>query len=161
MGRCTGAFWLDGSPRATAKGFRHDVEVTGHPVRRAPYRLKGTDLQSFEKRVAEDIKAGQLIEAEGDEEWASPAFVIRYPKTRVVVEYRKVNAHMVRSTFLVSRADDQKARAPQAHLITMLDAASGFNRIRNFRGAMKVLAMVTRFSSLLSGLSSVWSFRWT
>jgi len=143
MKRCSGAFWTEGTPRTTLKCFEHDVEVTGAPVRQAPYRLKGQDQEALERCIEEDVRVGQLVPGEGDEQWLSPAFVVRYPKVRMVVDYRKVNSRTVRSTFLIPRGDDQKQRVASAHLITMLDAVSGFNHVPNTRRARKALAMVT------------------
>ena len=80
-----GAAALSGGQPAL-KCFEHDVEVTGLPVRQAPYRLKGQDEEALERCVAEDLLAGQLVPGEGDEQWLSPAFVVRYPKVRMVVD---------------------------------------------------------------------------
>ena len=71
MERCSGAFWIEGSPRTTLKCFEHDVDVTGLPVRQAPYRLKGQDQEALERCVAEDLRSGQLLPGEGDEQWLS------------------------------------------------------------------------------------------
>ena len=61
----------------------------------------------------------------------------------MVVDYRKVNSRIVRSTFLIPRGDDQKQKVAAAHLISMLDAVSGFNHVPNTRRARKALAMIT------------------
>ena len=68
MERCSGAFWVEGSPRTVLKCFDHDVDVTGLPVRQAPYRLKGQDQDALERCVAEDVLGGQLVPGEGDEQ---------------------------------------------------------------------------------------------
>ena len=49
----------------------------------------------------------------------------------------------MRSTFLIPRGDDQKQKVAAAHLISMLDAVSGFNHVPNTRRARKALAMIT------------------
>ena len=74
---------------------------------------------------------------------ANVGVVVRYPKVRMVVDYRKVNSRTVRSTFLIPRGDDQKQKVAAAHLISMLDAVSGFNHVPNTRRARKALAMIT------------------
>ena len=33
--------WVEGTPRTTIRGVRHDVVTIGAPVRGAPFRLKG------------------------------------------------------------------------------------------------------------------------
>ena len=103
VGRCRSGFWLEGSPRSVVKCFLHDVETTGPPVRQAPYRLKGLDAAYLEKRISDDLARGQLVEGGGDEEWASPGFVVRSPKVRLVVDYRKANSPTHDGLFLDSK----------------------------------------------------------
>ena len=141
--RCSAAFWLEGTPHTVVKCFEHDIEIEGTPVRQAPYRLKGEGSKDLEKCIADDLARGQLIPGTGDEEWTSPGYVVRVPKLRMVVDYRKVNAKTRRSWFLIPRGDDQKAQVARAWLISLLDAVWGFNHIRNTKRARKVLAMIS------------------
>jgi hypothetical protein len=143
MRRCRSAFWIENTPRTVLRCFRHDVETVGAPVRQPPYRLKGPEQDALEACVRDDLKSGQLVRGDGSEEWTSPAFVVRYPKVRMVVDYRRVNARTRRSVFILPRGDDQKAAVAPAHLVSMLDAVSGFNHLPNTHRARKVLAMVT------------------
>ncbi len=97
----------------------------------------------MEACVRDDLKSGQLVRGDGTEEWTSPAFVVRYPKVRMVADYRRVNARTRRSVFIIPRGHDQKAAVAPAHFVTMLDAVSGFNHLPNTHRACKMLALVT------------------
>ena len=67
--RKAASFWLEGTPRTTVKGFVHDVLTKGPPVRGAPMRLKGQQLQDTEDGIQGDLVRGQL--ERGNSPWGS------------------------------------------------------------------------------------------
>ena len=91
--------WVEGTPRTTIRGVRHDVVTVGAPVRGAPIRLKATELQLVENQVREDVLRKQLVR--GNSPWGSWAFpVAAHPtgkKRRIVVDYRRVHARTIRA----------------------------------------------------------------
>ena len=111
---------------------------------------EGEDAKDLEKCIQDDVSRGQLIPGTGDEEWTSPGFVVRHPKLRMVVDYRRVNSKTRRAYFLIPRGDDQKAQVSKAWLISLLDAVWGFNHIRNTKRARKILAMIAQDSNKIS-----------
>lgn len=125
---------MEGSPHTEAKRFLHDVETTGPPVRQSPYRLKGLDAADLETRITDDLAGGQLIDGERDEGWASPGFVVRSPKVRMVVDYRKVTSRTRKSVFPIPRGDDQKTEVAKAYLVTILDAVWGSAMLKSLEG---------------------------
>ena len=66
--------WVEGTPRTTIRGVRHDVVTVGAPVRGAPIRLKATELQLVENQVREDVLRKQLVR--GNSPWGSWAFPV-------------------------------------------------------------------------------------
>ena len=94
--RNASGFWLEGTPHTVVRCFEHDVEQEAPWVRQAPYRLKGQDQVDLEKCIQDDLARGQLVEGTGDEDSTSPAFIVRKPKIRMVVDYRKANTRIKR-----------------------------------------------------------------
>ena len=68
----------------------------------------------------------------------------RFRKRRLVVDYRRVNARVKRSTYYCRRGTDVLAAAVGSVWYTFVDAVSGFNQIRNTKRAREVLAIVAR-----------------
>ena len=73
----------------------------------------------------------------------------RARKRRLVVDYRRVNARVKRSTYYCRRSTDVLAAAVGSVWYTFVDAVSGFNQIRNTKRAREVLAIVARSGKYL------------
>ena len=73
----------------------------------------------------------------------------RHRKRRLVVDYRRVNARIKRSTYYCRRGSDVLAAAVGSVWYTFVDAVSGFNQIRNTKRAREVLAIVARSGKYL------------
>ena len=73
----------------------------------------------------------------------------RFRKRRLVVDYRRVNCRVKRSTYYCRRSTDVLAAAVGSVWYTFVDAVSGFNQIRNTKRAREVLAIVARSGKYL------------
>ena len=100
------------------------------------------------------MQRGQLIR--GASPWGSPPFPTKEApahkksrKRRLVVDYRKVNARVKRSTYYCRKATDVLAQCSGSIFFSFVDAVTGFNQIENTRRAMEVLAIVARSGKFL------------
>ena len=77
----------------------------------------------------------------------------RARKCRFVVDYRKVNARVKRSTHCWRRSTDVLAASVYIYIgsvwYSFVDAVSGFNQIRNTKRAREVLTIVARSGTYL------------
>ena len=129
--------------------FAHDCIPTGPPVSSQPHSLRGEAAQWVDDRLEEDWQRGQLVRSSSA--WGSAPFPTkempshkRFRKRRLVVDYRRVNARVKRSTYYCRRGTDVLAAAVGSVWYTFVDAVSGFNQIRNTKRAREVLAIVAR-----------------
>ena len=143
ISRKAAAFWIEGGPRTTVRGFLHHIIVKGGPVRLPPHRIKGDDLKFVEESLQTDLRRGQL--SRGRSEWGAPAFPTKpgKRKRRVVIDYRKLNSITEKASFLIPYADDIKEQMSAAWWYTAADAVSGFNHVRNTPEARMILAIVS------------------
>ena len=144
LSRKAGGFWLEGSPRTTVRNVLHDCVPTGPPVSSQPHNLKG-EAASCDEKLEEEVQRGQLVR--GSSAWGSPPFPTkeaRHRKRRLVVDYRRVNARVQRSTYYCRKATDVLASAAGSIWYSFVDAVTGFNQIANTRRAMEILAIVAR-----------------
>ena len=121
----------------------------GEAVSSQPHSLRGEAAQWVDDRLEEECQRGQLIR--GLSAWRSGPFPTkempshkRFRKRRLVVDYRRVNARVKRSTYYCRRSTDVLAAAVGSVWYTFVDAVSGFNQIRNTKRAREVLAIVAR-----------------
>ena len=154
VSRKSGGFWVKDSPRTTVRNVLHDCVPTGPPVSSQPHNLKGEAAAWVDEKLEEEVKRGQLVR--GVSAWGSPPFPTkeapshkRRRKRRLVVDYRRVNARVQRSTYYCRRASDVLAAAAGSVWYSMVDAVSGFNQIRNSKRAMEILAIVARSGKFL------------
>ena len=154
VGRKAAAFWLEGTPRTTVRNVAHDCIPTGPPVSLQPHALKGESAAWVDERLEEEVQRGQLVR--GTSAWGSPPFPTKeapahkkHRKRRLVVDYRRVNARVLRSTYYCRRATDVLASAAGSVWFSFVDAVTGFNQIANTRRAMEVLAIVARSGKFL------------
>ena len=66
-----------------------------------------------------------------------------------MVDYRRVNARALRSTYYCRKASDVLAQCAGSIWFSFVDAVTGFNQIQNTRRAMEVLAIVARSGKFL------------
>ena len=116
--------------------------------------MKGEAAQWVDDRLEEEVQRGQLVR--GPSAWGSAPFPTkempnhkRARKRRLVVDYRRVNARVKRSTYYCRRSTDVLAAAVGSVWYTFVDAVSGFNQIRNTKRAREVLAIVARSGKYL------------
>ena len=148
--RKAAGFWVEGTTRTTVRKFAHDCIPTGPPVSSQPHSLRGEAAQWVE----EECQRGQLVR--GSSAWGSAPFPTKempshkvFRKRRLVVDYRRVNARVKRSTYYCRRGTDVLAAAVGSVWYTFVDAVSGFNQIRNTKRAREVLAIVARSGKYL------------
>ena len=103
LARKAAAFWIEGTPRTTVRMVAHDCVPTGPPVSLQPHALKGEAAAWVDEKLEEEVQRGQLVR--GTSAWGSPPFPTkdmpahkRPRKRRLVVDYRRVNARVLRST---------------------------------------------------------------
>ena len=73
----------------------------------------------------------------------------RFRKRRLVVDYRRVNARVKRSTYYCRRSTNVLAAAVGSVWYTFVDAVSVFNQIRSTERAREVLAIGARSGKYL------------
>ena len=94
----------------------HDCIPTGPPVSSQPHSLRGEAAQWVDDRLEEECQRGQLVR--GSSAWGSAPFPTkempshkRFREQRLVVDYRRVNARVKRSTYYCWRGTDVLAAA--------------------------------------------------
>jgi hypothetical protein len=142
IGRKAGAFWIEGEPRTALRYLLHDTIPTGPPCRTPPHRLKGEEADWVDGQLQQDVLNGHLIR--GNSEWASPPFATkqfaehrRQRKRRVVVDYRRVNARILRAVYFVRSANGVVHEVSGSQWLSLVDACKGFNPVANTRRARK------------------------
>ena len=154
LARKAGGFWVEGSPRTTVRNVMHDCVPIGPPVSQQPHNLKGEAAAWVDEKLEEEVQRGQLIR--GSSAWGSSPFPTkeapahkRHRKRRLVVDYRRVNARVKRSTYYCRKATDVLASCAGSVWYSFLDAVTGFNQIANTKRAMEVFAIVARSGKFL------------
>ena len=156
LSRKAGAFWLEGEddPRTALRYLLHDTIPTGPPCRTPPHRLKGEEADWVDEQLQKDVVSGQLIR--GNSEWASPPFATkafaehrRQRKRRLVVDYRRVNARLLRAVYFVRSADGVVQEVAGSMWMSLVEACKGFNQIANTRRAREMLAILARSGQYL------------
>ena len=151
LNRKAAAFWIDeeDNPRTALRYLLHDTIPTGPPCRTPPHRLKGEEAEWVDSQLQKEVVSGQLIR--GNSEWASPPFATkefaehrRQRKRRVVVDYRRVNARILRAVYFVRSADGVVQEVAGSMWMSLVDACKGFNQVANTRRAREVLAILAR-----------------
>ena len=156
LSRNAGAFWIEemDAPRTALRYLQHDTIPTGPPVRTPPHRLKGEEADWVDEQLQKEVITGQLIR--GNSEWASPPFATksfaehrRQRKRRLVVDYRRVNARVLRAVYFVRSADGVVAEVAGSMWMSFVDACKGFNQLANTRRAREMLAILSRSGQYL------------
>ena len=156
LARKAGGFWVEGSPRTTVRNVMHDCIPIGPPVSQQPHNLKGEAAAWVDEKLEEEVQRGQLIR--GSSAWGSPPFPTKEApahkkarKRRLVVDYRRVNARVKRSTYYCRKATDVLASCAGSVWYSFLDAVTGFNQIATKTTGLK-LENFTHLEDLLKGL---------
>ena len=154
IGRKAGAFWTEGESRTALRYLLHHTIPRGPPCRTPPHRLKGEEADWVDGQLQQDVLNGQLIR--GNSEWASPPFATkqfaehrRQRKRRVVVDYRRVNARILRAVCFVRSADGVVHEVAGSQWLSLVDACKGFNQVANTRRAREMLAILARSGEYL------------
>ena len=148
--RKAAAFWVPGTPRTTIRHVQHDTIPTGPPVKTPPHRLSPEAAEWIDQKIEEEVARGQLTRGN------SPPFPTREAaahqrarKRRIVVDYRRVNARVLRNSYYSRKASEVIAEAAGSAYLTLLDAVTGFNQVENTDRAKRVLALVSRSGQFL------------
>ena len=107
--RKAAAFWVDNTPRTTLHAFKHDVLTSGSPVRGHPVRLKGNDSRFVNEWVQKQVEEGLCKRTKSS--WVCWVFPTKASETRdprIVLDYRRVNLHLVRSVYYIRQCEDLK-----------------------------------------------------
>ena len=152
--RKAAGFWVPGTPRTTIRHVQHDTIPTGPPVKTPPHRLAPEAAEWIDKKIEEEVARGQLVR--GNSPWGSPPFPTREAaahkrarKRRIVVDYRRVNARVLRNSYYSRKSSDIISEAAGSAFLTLLDAVTGFNQVQNTERAKQVLALVSRGGQFL------------
>ena len=134
--RKAAAFWVPGTPRTTVRHVQHDTIPTGPPVKTPPHRLAPEAAEWIDQKIEEEVARGQLVR--GNSPWGSPPFPTKEMaahkkarKRRIVVDYRRVNARVLRNSYYSRKASEVISEAAGSAYMTLLDAVTGFNQIQN------------------------------
>ena len=153
--RKAAGFWVPGTPRTTIRHVQHDTIPTGPPVKTPPHRLAPEAAEWIDQKIEEEVARGQLVR--GNSPWGSPPFPTkaveaahkRARKRRIVVDYRRVNARVLRNSYYSRKSSEVIAEASGSAYLTLLDAVTGFNQVENTERAKQVLALVSRGGQFL------------
>ena len=116
--------------------------------------MRGEAAAWVDEQLESEVARGQLVR--GSSPWGSAPFPTKEAlehkkqrKRRLVVDYRRVNARVKRSTYYCRQASDVLACAAGSAWFSFVDAVTGFNQVANTRRAMEVLAIVSRSGKFL------------
>eukprot|EP00435_Cladocopium_sp_Y103_P076316 s7_g90.t1 len=148
------AFWVPGTPRTTIRHVQHDTIPTGPPVKTPRHMLSPEAAEWIDQKIEEEVARGQLMR--GNSPWGSPPFPTREAaahqrarKRRIVVDYRRVNARVLRNSYYSRKGSEVIAEAAGSAYLTLLDAVTGFNQVENTDRAKRVLALLSRSGQFL------------
>ena len=124
-------------------------------VKTPPHRLAPEAAEWIDQKIEEEVARGQLTR--GNSPWGSPPFPTkaveaahkRARKRRIVVDYRRVNARVLRNSYYSRKSSEVIAEAAGSAYLTLLDAVTGFNQVENTERAKQVLALVSRGGQFL------------
>ena len=114
--------------------------------------MRGEAAAWVDEQLESEVARGQLVR--GSSPWGSAPFPTKEApehkkqrKRRLVVDYRRVNARVKRSTYYCRQASDVLACAAGSAWFSFVDAVTGFNQAANTRRASiqkrEVLAFLT------------------
>ena len=118
------------------------------PVRCGPRRLALDGLQ-MEQTCAQEMLHGDQIEP-SDSLWASPMVLVtkKDRSTRFCVDYRRLNALMIKEAYLFTRIDDSLWLLGNQQWFSTMDLASGYWQVAMSPDAKRKAAFVTNEASV-------------
>ncbi|UYV78035.1 hypothetical protein LAZ67_15003280 [Cordylochernes scorpioides] len=101
------------------------------PLYQHPRRLSQKEAQEVDAQIDEWLKQG--IIQKGNSEYASPIVLVKKKngKTRICVDYRKLNKETVKDRYPLPLIEDQIDKLQAARLFSTIDLKNGFFHIPN------------------------------
>ena len=120
------------------------------PVRSPPYRCAPPKLQKFKKIVNELLEEGVVRPSKS--QYASPAFLVdkKGGGSRLVVDYRKVNAKIVFDSYQLPTIDQAFQQFNGSVVFSVLDLNSAYFQIPLSTHSRRVTAFCTPLGCLNS-----------
>ena len=129
------------------KMMAHDIILVPetNPIRQPPYRTPHKKKELMKKEVDYLLEHGLAVPSKSP--WASPCLLV--PKeggqSRLVVDYRKVNAVTISDAYPLPRVDDLVDSVGQCQFISKIDLLKGYHQIPLTERAQLISAFVTPF----------------
>lgn len=129
-------FYLKGDKLSFTKGITHKIPTPDNlpPINQKNYRLPQTHKEIINENIQELLE-NNIIE-HSNSPWNSPLLVVDkkpgpdgHKKHRVVVDFRKLNAHTIGDAYPLPRIDDILDQLSQSKYFTTLDLASGYHQV--------------------------------
>jgi len=137
---------LFSSSVGTARCAPYEIELSDTtPVRSSPYRRAPPKLQIFKKMVNELLEQGVVKPSKS--QYAGPAFLIAKNSggSRLVVDYRKVNAKIVFDSYPLLTIDQAFEKFNGAFVFSVLDLNSAYFQVPLSSRTRRVTAFCTPF----------------
>lgn len=122
-----------------------DLEPRARPVARLPYRLVLVESAKVKAQIDKMLEQG-LIEPSVSP-FAEQFLIVKHKsgKLRMCVDYRGLNAMMVKNKFQLPRIEEILDSLVGATVFSKIDLQQGFNQIRIKEGDQAKTAFRTRF----------------
>jgi len=129
-------------------------------VRSLPFRFSGVRLEQMRKHIDEMLEQGIIEPAYSS--YASPVFLVpkaNSDKTRMVVDFRKVNEQLVFKPYPVPTISQQLSALDGKRIFSTLDLCSGYHQLRLDPTTADVTTFTSpfgnyRYKRLAQGLSN-------
>ena len=126
--RFSNVFSCAGEPLGQTTVVKHDIEVTGFPIRQRTCRLPVALKEVVHQEVQGMLSSGVIRPSSSP--WNSPLVLIKKKDGtwRFCIDFRKVNAITHRDAYPLPRIDETLDSLAHASVFTTLDLASGYCR---------------------------------
>lgn len=143
-------FYIQGDKLSFTKGITHKIPT---PLNLAPINQKNYRLPQVQKEIINltirELLINNIIE-DSNSPWNSPLLVVdKKPgpdgtkKHRVVIDFRKLNAHTIGDAYPLPRIDDILDQLTSSKHFTTLDLASGYHQVLNDKADREKTAFST------------------
>ena len=114
------------------------------PIKQRPYRQGPAKEAEIDRHVKEMLHQGLIKPGSG--EWSSPTILVpkKSGETRMVIDYRRINAVTVKDSYPLPRIDDSLDCLGKSKIFSSLDLVSGYWQIEMDKEARERAAFVTR-----------------
>jgi len=144
----------------TLPPIKLELKPGSTPVRSLPYRFSGVRLEQLRGHINEMLSQGIIEPAFCS--YSSPVFLVpkaNSDKTRLVVDFRKVNEQIVFKPYPVPTISQQLATLEGKRLFSTLDLCSGYHQLRLDPSTADVTTFTSpfgnyRYRRLAQGLSN-------